>query len=484
MEEFELIKTELSKFNRDQIISAAITRMVNWDKSTQQYPFWDILTLIGWAFEYSTNSETENEFSRAQLIEILNRIGNLMGSHDFANFEEHGFNIFKVLAYQQFRFQQKNFVPSLVRSLILFGDLAVENNNFLAEIFEENLGFSCSEFCEMLFILCFQAFQGKYEVDDVLLSLYDHLYPDKGRLFLSKLTLETSSPLKFVEAANRRVKSLPYQVFDNETFFNFPILNIKERSCILYLGVLTNTANSFIYNYLKTNYEDFGDKKDFGDRFGKLFEKYVEKCLVEANIVYETENVIKNRLRDGKVIDFYVNDLVFVECKAIELKANVSIYPNREQVSREIKDSISKAYSKQLLTVAKQINYEKKERFGVIITFRDLFLGSVSELWKSFMEEKSQTYLEDHNLDISYLPPENVFILSISEWEGLLYLVSKGIVTMKEVFQQAKQNNQSDASKKFQFIQHMEKWNDSLSMSDFLKHRYAELIEQFNPHNL
>ena len=147
---------------------------------------------------------------------------------------------------------------------------------------------------------------------------------------------------------------------------------------VIHSSVFKHTVNYFVYDYLKAN------DILFGAEFGKRFEKYIELGLQEVNLNYKTENDLKKILPpNSNVVDFMlVDESIFLECKAIELQPYPSINPTDELIYNSLKDSIIKAYSKQLLPTAKLLK-SNSENWGIILTYKQLFWSEFSEVWES-----------------------------------------------------------------------------------------------------
>jgi hypothetical protein len=148
------------------------------------------------------------------------------------------------------------------------------------------------------------------------------------------------------------------------TFFTiYPFLIFKGEIKLLHESVFNHFINYYIYDFLKAADENFTTE------FGSRFEKYVELSLKEVKLKFINENELKKRLKvKSNLVDFYLEAYnVYIECKAIELQPIPLVNPTDEILYNSLKESILKAYFKQLVNVSKSIN-RKKENWGLIIT--------------------------------------------------------------------------------------------------------------------
>lgn len=188
------------------------------------------------------------------------------------------------------------------------------------------------------------------------------------------------------------------------------------------------------------------------------------------NISYVNENQLKKKLKiNSNLVDFHLDESnVYIECKAIELQPIPLINPTDEILYNSLKDSILKAYFRQLLNVSKSIN-NKKENWGLIITYKELYWSQFSELY-----EISKDRFENSE-DSHFLPPENVFILDIYSWNSVLQIIKDGKATIIEILEKARLSNSKLETRKQAFWMHLDEYKLTNSRFDFLKKEIEQL---------
>jgi hypothetical protein len=195
----------------------------------------------------------------------------------------------------------------------------------------------------------------------------------------------------------------------------------------------------------------------FPEEFGKRQERYLELGLKEVNIQYKTENELRKLYSLEKVTDYLVDNNILIECKAIELHPRSGILRTHDIISNELNKSITKAYC-QLLSTARVID-ENQEWYGIIITYKEMYLGFGNDAWDEFLEKKVTEFCKQNNIDLGILPPNNLFFIDIESWDYIIQAIKDKKGNLKEILAKAKDLNTSEniAERIFLFIQVLEK---------------------------
>ena len=481
MENFRKIKDEIVCYNRKDLIACATNYInrVDTDLKEEIFPYWTYLTLIRWSLEYSSDLLILKKFTPENCQDLATKIFNLMEVHDFLNFNLYKGWFFNVLAYQQFRFQRNDFPLVIARSYHIFVETENPQLEKVRTRFEEIKGISIKEFLGMLSVVYFMVSINKlFKWNDFVYGLKFLYGEEKHQKFLQLLELNTKNPEKFLEAAKSSIKNPDFQIYDNEIFFYFPFLYKADNSIVvLNSKILINTAELYLYRFCRNQ------KINPDIHFGNIFERYVSQCLNDVEIQFNSEKELIKLYPDGKVVDFLIQENVLVECKAVEMKTYVSVFPSPKKLSKEIKNSITKAYVQQMLTIATKIQktIDKKILFGIILTYRDPFLGRLNDYWDEFLKEEVEKYKLDNPIDATNLPIENVFILSINDFEMLIKICRKYQFQLSEILNKAVVDNRDSSSQKFSFIQHLENFNVGDEEISFLSSAYNKVKEFVNP---
>lgn len=229
--------------------------------------------------------------------------------------------------------------------------------------------------------------------------------------------------------------------YTNIIFYYKTIYSIQRK--VSFHTSFIKPPTIFIYNYLKRN--DPGFQSEFGNRL----EKYVELGIKEMELTYQRETDLKIPFPKSKVCDFAIKTKVLVEVKATELSIRSGVTRSQDVMLTET--TIVKAYS-QLIELANRMD-PNGTFYGIIITYKDMFLGFGRDAWKEFLKEKITALCLQKGFNLSAVPPDNLFFLSIDDWDKMVQLVKNKTVTIDEILQCAYyQSVESDITEKIMFF--------------------------------
>jgi hypothetical protein len=258
--------------------------------------------------------------------------------------------------------------------------------------------------------------------------------------------LDPDNAITTIHKTNSGIKKEELQSIEKTFFTLFPFQVYKRNNIkIIHKSVFNYTANYFIYDYMKIN------DANFTTEFGKRFEKYIECGVKEMGMIFRTENDLKKILpKHSKLVDFMI-DNILVECKAVELQSIINANPTDENIYNSTKDSILKAYNKQMLGVIKGLNLTT-ECFGIILTYKQLYWSRFTELYDIGKRDI------DDNLNSNFLPPENVFIIDYYVWDKIVQIVKDKKANLIDILKKAKLNNSVNTSVKQLFDAHLDEY--------------------------
>ena len=272
---------------------------------------------------------------------------------------------------------------------------------------------------------------------------------EKTKKFIQLLLIDPDNAEDKIKAAPYSLKNEDIQSFERTFFTIYPLQQYKKQHIkVIHPAIFSHTFNYYIYDFLKR-------EANFPEEMGARLEKYVECGLKEMNLNYMREMELEKILpKHSKLVDFTLKEEgVLIECKAIELTAHASVTPTDQYLYTTLKDSIIKAYVKQMLTVKPQISTPDEEYFGIILTYKEFYWSKFEEL---YMLVKDQI-VDMH--DTTMLLPSNVFVIDLYSWDKIVQIVKDKKTTLRQILQKAKQNNLTPQTTKLLFSMHLDEYD-------------------------
>lgn len=463
--DFKYIRNRISEFNKSSLLSILVEHLKKVERADdQRIPLHSILLLIKWTMIYSGQKYPPKFAQIADLDKLLSYIYNLQDNNKYYSFKEKSyFNLcISILAYQQFFLQIPVWKDSFARQTILYNKLHSKYD--IERKFFQHANISISDFITSLFFLWLYTrpkalFNNNQYYGDIDFNFIDnlnkYLQNKCAKEFIDLLTISSKAERTKVERFNR-IKNHELQTFEISNFVMHPILELENRNVILHRNLLNYTVNYYIYDFLK-----YYDGNEFTHDFGKAIEDYIKLGLDELQIPYISEKGLKTMMKkDSNVVDFYLEDDVLIECKAIEQKPYPSVYPEKAIITNTYKDSIIKAYSNQMITVANEYKTENI-KYGIIITYKETYFGNGSDAWEMFLKEPTKKTLTQNNYSLKSLPPKNLYFIDLATWDKLLMIVKHNKLSIKDILIKAIVNDESPISKKKLFTQHLNEYNST-----------------------
>ncbi|MEK0338242.1 MAG: hypothetical protein QQN41_12490, partial [Nitrosopumilus sp.] len=190
-------------------------------------------------------------------------------------------------------------------------------------------------------------------------------------------------------------------------------------------------------------------KQDFDNRF----ESYLEYGLKENGLDYKRGNELKSNSASEKECDYLIDNFLYTECKAIEMKPLAQINPT-DTILRNNLEHVIKAYQ-QILATANR-NNKNGEIFGAIVTYLPFYFSDGTDAWNEFLKEPIEAFLNKHSYKL-LIPPENLFFIDLVSWDLLMDVLKIKKITIQHLFSVAKNNNtkNKDNDRKFEFKMHL-----------------------------
>lgn len=440
MVDFDLIKGRIQKHRLSSIVHNTLELLNEIQrKEDKSYPIWILMALLKWAYLHTTDSILRTPIKSHEFDQLLTLIRDFEIKYNRISFKTslEVTQSFKIIAYQQFPLQDKFHNSILSRQMVLY--LHNQSGFKIHEEFERLTGINLKSFLEYnYFTFFFFNFDtlGKSDIcyDGDLFQSYFNLFESKwGESELSKyldlLSIKNRDDFKGLQ----KLKTEIMQLYESNIFVTKPLIFFRSKYRIPHRAVFVQTIKHFIYNYLKEN------SPQFPDAFGKRLERYVELGLAENKIPYLKESFLKKRYSLTKVSDFLIDNDILAEVKAIELHPRSGVMRTKDILVNDLDKSIIKAYI-QLIETASKIDPEK-EFFGIIITYKEMYLGFGADAWHEFLKEPIEEYCNSNQVTLAMLPPQNLFFINIEDWDFMMQAVKSQNMPLKEILLKAKELN-------------------------------------------
>lgn len=484
---YKSIRNRFRKYNYIDVINGCL-QYINAPadskiKKIERHP-WLVLLLIKWIIiDGGINQKGAKKLDNKKLMDLLQMVHVLANKARLPNQFEHYRLFMRAISYQQFIYQWDFSISHLSRQSLLFADLP--ENHIIQAKFKELTGLSISTFLELsLVTLCrflsknnwslpiswYRNVQSKYSEEEV-------------RNFLKTLSvpaLELEDRLKSKDGGSRRSS----EYYEQTPFMEFPLIMRDNEFVCVYPNILYRSIEHFIYDRLRQ-----WDSSKFMDKFGKIFEKYVDNSLAYSQSIYVTESDIKNKLgRSGSQIDFIVSDgmaNVFIDAKGVEIANLGKVSHISDVVKDKVENSIIKAIEQahDVLNKLSQANLENWEitprdnNYLIVVTFKELYLGNGVNFYESIARDKiDEIYAKyDRQLKIAL---EDMYFITIEEFDLFCELVNKGKIGMSDGIERAREADRRANTAKFDFMLHLASWDSEIKIPAFLSTRSDQMFRK------
>nr|WP_320118113.1 hypothetical protein [uncultured Marinifilum sp.] len=477
---FKYIRNRIREYRKEDLLSACY-RLLDLRKD-ELSPIWFVFLLMKWTYLYGGEKYPSKQLTDIKFRKLLNMITNFNEEH-ISSFIKEGKvdRAFHILDSQQFYLQTVVYKEKFATQLKLYDSL--KSRYDINKSFELKTGLSISDFIQIMQITWLYSnvdileskeikFYGYLE-NDFLLVASKMIGLEKIQNFLKLLVLDPLQPQKNIEGFSRNVRKEELQSMERTFFTLYPLQIYDKKIKLIHKNVFNYSINYYVYDFLKAN-----DDK-FTTEFGQRFEKYIGFGLEEiGNEIMDEVELKKILPKKSNVIDFWSkSDNVFIECKAIEIQPYPAVNPTDDLLYSSLKDSVLKAYFKQLLHVANYLS-PKKENYGIILTYKRFFWSHFIDLYEL---GKDKFKLENGT---DSLPPENVFIIDVYTWDNLVQIIKEGKTSLLDILKLAKQNNSKSETKKQSFDMHLDDYEINQLNLSYLEEELKELeIRESTTHN-
>lgn len=485
-EYFKRIRNRIRRHYPEDIVLACILRLNKKFNSNEDYvqelrtfPPWFLYLLIKWTIKYGEYlSPDRKPLKESDFIYLINLVheyfGVQRGPTDYGGF----YLFFRTLAFQQFWLQENYVINRLGRQAKLFAK--VPSNHYFKTVFYQETKIHITEFLELSFALLthFLTKKDLFITKKWFSTLEDSYPPSTIDKFLAIISKEWNELKKYFESLPS--VSVGYEFNEQTPLKRYPLLQIRDKFYCYSENLLSQSVQNIVYDIIRNI-----DVAKFMDKFGLIFERYVEEGITRASLFYKKEDELMSVLNPKeKVVDFIIIEPysnIFIDAKGVELNYLGMVSHLPEIVTDKTRSSILKGVEQYYSTInqillSKYIDIRNKENYLLIVTYKDLNLGNGKDFLDNIAKEKYQI-IRDKYPDCSFLESKNIYFISIDDYDLLIELLLTKTKTLSEILKYAVESDKRYETKKFIFRQHITKMNNEINNVSYLKEEFDELVK-------
>lgn len=438
---------------------------------------WLVLLLQKWvllderAFKHGRPAPSESQ--TIELLQLMQDLGS-KGVARMPSQYEHFRLFFRAIAYQQFIYQRHIKLTAIARQKLYFG--SVPDQHYIRSTFLKLTKIDVSRFLDLAQALLmrfndetethvtvewFSSLQAEYASEEISAFLNS----------LSKSLTEVRAALLRQDAENirkGRAARSPAEYWEQTPLINYPLLKIGRAYLCWDRHVLFRCIEQFVYNLLRSH-----NAKLFMAHFGPLFERYVEQAITHMDLSFISESDIKNTFgEESDAIDFIIVDddaNIFVDAKGAEMSYQGKSTHESGELAKWLQTSALKAIKQAHNVLAKLpapsdatgAMRRRNKNYLITVTYSELYIGNGRTLAEAVGHEAI-----DHLMTAvpknAGIPLENMFFMTIQEFELLAQAVSSQQITLTKLLDHAIVDDTVSTTQKFTFEQHLSSANIKL----------------------
>ncbi|KAA8699921.1 GapS1 family protein [Pseudomonas proteolytica] len=447
---------------------------------------WLIMLFIKWTFlDPLVNSPLRRpSISQNEMLELLQKVLDLTETGSMPDEYEDVRLFFRAVAYQQFFHQTESGLVDIARQELLFAK--VPENHYFKTRFLNGTGVSIQDFLRLSFaVLASTKKSGPVLQRVTLFGLCPAFTPMAVDAYLRTISVEVGDLHRTLEEVDKDGRH-PNEYLQQTPFLKFPFIKVRSEYLCVSPHVLERSLGHFIYDYLKR-----ADVDGFNNAFGKSFEKYVGDWLSKSGLPTANESELTLVLPgQGKVVDFIAADgdgdsNVLIDAKGVEMAQRGMVAFQRGDVRRATQTSLIKAFEQGHEVAARiasmggdhPVIRQRSSTYLLAITYKELYIGNgvtFAAVVGDAVLEKIRSKYAEQNL----IPVENIYFLTIHEFEELMSLVASQKIGLVEALEKAKQADSERMTQKFNFELHIHEWSKQLGREQPLREILKSMVDE------
>lgn len=457
---------------------------------------WCVLLLIKWTLIDEKFAERNRPApTQAQAVRLIQQVVDLAGKVRMPSEHDYITLFIRAMVFQQVLYQRRSSIMLAGRQMLYFGGL--DEAHYIPRTFREVTGMSLSRFLQLAMafhtgflsdgpirhrvgISWFGDLQNACETDDI--ELFLGLLSDS---FLGIRDMLLARDAKTLEAGRKPRAASEYA--EQTPLIRTPLLPSGHGDYIVIDAcLLENCLDNFVYSTLRNH-----DVHDFMGHFGPIFEDYVRLAVDYSRLPFRTEEELKLLLRakQGRnLIDFVIADEdahVFVDAKAAEMNYRGTITLDAVELAKLLDTSLLKAVKQANSVIADLVRlssddavFKPRDRhYLIVVTYARTNIGNGRALADSVGMTAIEAVVADQPGGLQ-IPIENMYFLTIEEFEQLAAHVAIGSIGLVEALERAKKLDADPVTSALMFEQHLAKWGMAGTAPDYLIKKTTDALDQ------
>lgn len=463
------IRNKINKFTPISIIETGINILhskidtspnaIDWLRREGTYFPWIILILIRWVYQYSTPKVEQRAITLPEFNDLHNAINDLNSSVFLEGQPtERLLQTYtrRTLFYQlPFQIKKYEVMSSFGRQLIMFQDMG--NEYCLDQIFKGITGITLKDYYDLYIYCWIECDNGKRKRFST--SFFDNQFPvHVVQGFFEHLSLDLNGAKQYIKKYTDPRAAIDFQLNEHTPLEKYPFFKFETEYIPYTSRLLDNSIMYNTYDTFKTHNPHFSR-----DGFGKIFEDYVGKGVEYITSDFMREAEIKKLLpRDSKVADFLINEqnaTILIDAKSTEFHSIARVLQTKESTIKNIRDTIISGVI-QIITTAHhlkncgRINNDNKI-FGIVVTYKEYLIGDGNTFWNDIISDQVHLKL-DQNKITNVIQPENLFYISIEDYDYLMAGIKKRGTSLSSVLKIIALRNRSPDTSGLIVKQHLD----------------------------
>jgi hypothetical protein len=451
-------RNQARKFSLDSMLGCAMISLRKFEserglRRVQSAP-WNTALLIKWVCQDGMNFSLR-QISMAQFDELRQRLWSF--PEDVAEISvgpESGLLLMRRIMRPQIGFQQRPSI-SFMRSALLMSRL--EDGHALRRLFLREMRLDPLVFLEFGYATYSAVISGRKDIPfGWYMPLVERHGIEAARNFFSLVSANRAELCSYFgslldpEKPNRRASEL----HEFPELSRYPFLRSQGYlqcwdSALLFRGM------EFLVHKIMA-----GSGQEYSDRFGRVFEAHVVSEALSTGIEFHDEDEIKEwvgenvRVPDGVFCLRESN--VFLESKAGIFSEPVMIAGTKDAFkskARALHSALAQASQcAELLFSLQSENFREKNNYLIVVTNLELSIGRGDNFEKMLPDN----FLTGAGYRREAIPLENIYIISIDDYERLMGLVRLGQCELADVLKKCVQRDHVPKTARLLFGNHLD----------------------------